>query len=200
MNRAILYRPSGKWQTAAAFVCAAVIHVAAVGMSAGKSDPAPPTAFSPAEVEGIDETRDPAPPIDIPPPEPPMLPAVANDFPEESPQPVRRVTLSHRVVPQAPRSTTRAASFGTIKTLAIFAPRPEYPYEARRRGAVGSGVAILSVDVVTGSVVDARMSQAMGNPLLDQSTLSALRRWRFKPGTPSQVQVPITFTLTGASY
>jgi TonB family protein len=40
----------------------------------------------------------------------------------------------------------------------------------------------------------------IGNPILDNSTVSAFRRWRFKPGTPRRVRIPITFVLTGAQY
>ena len=41
------------------------------------------------------------------------------------------------------------------------------------------------------------MEQSIGNPILDNSTVSAFRRWRFKPGTPPRVRIPITFVLTG---
>src|SRR5436190_1867600 len=37
-------------------------------------------------------------------------------------------------------------------------------------------------------------------PILDNSTISAFRRWCFKPGTPARVRIPITFVLTGAQY
>ena len=86
------------------------------------------------------------------------------------------------------------------KALAISAPRPEYPYEARSRHITGSGVCVVTVDTGTGSVTDATMAQSIGNPVLDNSAVSAFRRWRFKPGTVSKVRIPITFTMTGASY
>ena len=44
------------------------------------------------------------------------------------------------------------------------------------------------------------MEQSIGNPILDNSTVSAFRRWRFKPGTPVRVRIPITFVLTGTLY
>jgi TonB family protein len=45
------------------------------------------------------------------------------------------------------------------------------------------------------------MAQSIGNPILDNSALSAFRRWRFKPGACApKVKIPITFTMTGASY
>jgi outer membrane biosynthesis protein TonB len=44
------------------------------------------------------------------------------------------------------------------------------------------------------------MTQSCGNVILDNATLDALRRWRFKPGSALNVEVAITYTLTGASY
>ena len=57
-----------------------------------------------------------------------------------------------------------------------------------------------AVDPNSGLAVDAMMEQSIGNSILDNSTVSAFRRWRFKPGTPAQVHIPITFVLTGAHY
>src|SRR5438477_613343 len=83
---------------------------------------------------------------------------------------------------------------------ALTAPRPDYPYEARSRHITGSGIAVIAVDPNSGLAVDAMMEQSIGNPILDNSTVSAFRRWRFKPGTPRRVRIPITFVLTGAQY
>ncbi|PYJ79337.1 MAG: hypothetical protein DME69_05200 [Verrucomicrobia bacterium] len=44
------------------------------------------------------------------------------------------------------------------------------------------------------------MTQSIGSPILDNAATSAFRQWRFKPGTVSKVKIPITFTMTGASY
>jgi TonB family protein len=49
-------------------------------------------------------------------------------------------------------------------------------------------------------VIDAAMEQSCGNAILDKTTLDAIRRWRFKPGSVTKVQVPITCTLMGVSY
>ena len=92
------------------------------------------------------------------------------------------------------------ATASQAKASAISAPRPEYPYEARSRHITGSGVCIVSVDVGSGNVTDASMAQSIGNPILDNSALSAFKRWRFKPGSVAKVRIPITFTMTGASY
>ena len=50
------------------------------------------------------------------------------------------------------------------------------------------------------SGITEHITRSIGNPILDNSTVSALRRWRFKPGTPQRVRIPITFVLTGAQY
>ena len=84
--------------------------------------------------------------------------------------------------------------------MVVYAPRPVYPYEARRQRVTGSGVALLTVDQTLGTVTDALMVQSCGNAFLDNSTLDALRRWRFNPGGVTQVEVPITYTLMGVSY
>ena len=65
---------------------------------------------------------------------------------------------------------------------------------------MGSGVCVVTVDVGSGNVTDATMVQSIGNPILDNSAVSAFRRWRFKPGSVAKVKIPITFTMTGASY
>src|SRR5439155_2029002 len=91
------------------------------------------------------------------------------------------------------------AQFGSVKALVMYAPRPVYPYEARRQRMTGSGIALLTV-ALTGNVIEARMAESSGSVILDSATLEALRRWRFKPGSVLSVEVPITYSLTGASY
>jgi TonB family protein len=85
-----------------------------------------------------------------------------------------------------------------LKTLAIYAPSPQYPYEARQRRHVGAGVAIVMVDPNTGLVTNAEMATSTGYRLLDNAALNAFRRWQFKPGRVSKVRIPIRFTMGGA--
>jgi TonB family protein len=49
------------------------------------------------------------------------------------------------------------------------------------------------VDTASGAVTSAVMAQSTGNAILDKITTDTFERWRFKPGTVSQVQVPITY-------
>jgi TonB family protein len=89
-------------------------------------------------------------------------------------------------------------SSSAVRALAIFAPKPDYPIEARRRHITGSGVCVVTIDP-DGNVIDATMARSIGNPILDNAAVSAFRRWRFRPGTDSKIKVPINFTMTGDS-
>jgi protein TonB len=91
-------------------------------------------------------------------------------------------------------------SMSRAKALAIASPRPPYPYEARSKRITGSGVIVVNVDAASGSVTDASVASSTGSSILDDAAVSTFRRWRFRPGSVSKVRIPITFTLTGASY
>jgi TonB family protein len=103
---------------------------------------------------------------------------------------------------KAPQAAGRPGtmSISTAKALATYAPRPQYPYEARSRRITGRGVCVVEVDAGSGSVTSASMASSIGNPMLDNAALSAFRQWRFKPGSVSKVKIPLTFTTTGAQY
>jgi TonB family protein len=81
------------------------------------------------------------------------------------------------------------------KAAAIRAPRPEYPFEARARHMTGRGIAILRIDSRTGCVTAVRIEKSTGHVIRDHAALSALMRWRFKPGTVPQLRIPINFTM-----
>jgi len=137
------------------------------------------------------------PPEDIPIPEPPPPPEINPEYVEERTPPPRQPQNAQKFVPikaPGPMSMSRA------KALALYAPRPQYPYEARSRHVTGSGVIVAQVDAASGNVTSASVSQSTGSPILDNAATSAFRQWRFRPGTVSKVNIPITFTMTGASY
>ena len=138
-------------------------------------------------------------------PEVPPPPEIQPEFHEEqTPPPQKKIAQKAQPIkaPQVtgPPKPPGMMSASQAKASAISAPRPEYPYEARSRHITGSGVCVVTVDAGSGSVTDASMAQSIGNPILDNSAVSAFKRWRFKPGTVSKVRIPITFTMTGASY
>jgi TonB family protein len=84
-------------------------------------------------------------------------------------------------------------SLSVAQSMAISAPLPEYPYEAKRHNLTGSGICVVSVDVTTGRVTAATMFQSTGSTMLDKLTIQTFKTWRFKPGTVSEVRVPISY-------
>ena len=84
-------------------------------------------------------------------------------------------------------------SLSVAQSMAIPAPLPEYTYEAKRRNLSGSGICVVSVDTATGTETNATMFQSTGSPLLDKVTVQTFKSWRFKPGTVSQIRVPISY-------
>jgi TonB family protein len=203
MPAPLLYRPPPRWQFWVAFGGAVMIELGAVLIAAiPKHEQAVdlsqiPTATVEATLQPEDQPT--PPPEDIPIQEPPPIPEVAPEFHEEKPPPPKTNKPTGPV--KAPQGVTGTMSITGAKAIAIFAPKPDYPYEARSRHVTGSGVAVLSVDTASGNVTDASMAQSIGNPILDNSTVSTFRRWRFAPGKCApKVKVPITYTMTGASY
>jgi TonB family protein len=206
MAKPILYRPPPRWQFWAYLGGAFLVHGIAV-VAAIKHEAPPvdlsdiPTATIEATMEQPTDEPTP-PPEDIPITEPPPMPDVPPEFHEETTPPPKRPPNVKVAPVKAPSAAKPAGtmSISSAKALAVNSPRPEYPYEARSRRITGSGVCVVSVDTGSGAVTDASMAQSIGNPILDNSALSAFRRWRFRPGTVSKVKIPITFTMTGASY
>jgi protein TonB len=189
----------------AAFACAAGIHIGAIVVAQGKSDKSAGQDFAPAgvEIEVVNKDPEETPPegMAMPPP-PEQVPPDLEAFPEENPKlPAVRPRKKIRAAAFVPPAARQAvAGFASAKVLVTYAPRPVYPYQARRLRITGSGIALLTVASADGNVVDVRMTQSCGSVILDNATLDAFRRWRFKPGSVERVQVPITYTLTGASY
>jgi TonB family C-terminal domain len=200
MNAALLYRRRQPWMFWLAFACAAAIHVGAVVLAKNKSEKITLQDVTPpgADVEFVDTEPELAPPYETITPPPAEFSPDEQTFVEENraPQTVRprkktRITFVTRGVP---------VWFSSVKASAMYAPRPIYPYEARRQRMTGSGSALLSVDPVVGNVTHVRITRSCGSVILDNATVDALRRWRFRPGSALSVEVPITYTLTGASY
>ena len=208
MAGALLYQPSPRWRIATALGAAALIHLAAVALANIHRQERIDEVSSPPGIT-TELIFDPISPVDdsTPPPDPvaptPSEDATDKSFVDENPTPppIRR----HDTRPVVPIAKARNGSSGSLtlssaRIMALSAPRPEYPYEARRQRITGSGFVVMTVDSVTGQVTDVVMEQSTGSSVLDNASVAAFRRWRFKQGTVSRVRSPITFTMTGAQY
>ncbi len=208
----LLYKAPPRWQVFAALGGAVAIHLGAAVIAGIHSEPpiadleAIPEAVIEASIEQAPPEPEPTPPPEEPEPvEAPPEPQEPPEFQEEKPTPPPRTDKPKPVAPiarPAPQGLPKAGpmSMSSAKAVAVSAPRPEYPYEARRSKLTGSGVCLMTVDTASGAVTSAEMATSTGSPILDNSATSAFRRWRFKPGTVSKVRTPITFTLTGAQF
>jgi periplasmic protein TonB len=200
----LLYRPPQAWYFWSALGAALAIHLTAVALAQKREVPVEippdiPTATVEATLQATEEPT--PPPEDIPLPEPPPPPDIKPEYVEETTPPPKRPQAQKFApikAPQAGKPGTLSAS--GAKAAALYAPKPEYPYEARSRHVTGSGVCVVDIDSSSGNVTSASMASSTGNPILDNATVSAFRRWRFKPGAASKARIPITFTMTGASY
>ena len=196
--RTLIYRPPPRWYFWTALGGALGIHLAAV--VASQRHEAPAVDLPPQPPQVVEATLAPPestpPPEDIPIPEPPPPPEIQPEFVEERTPPPRPPPSAPKFVPVK----ASEMSMSRAKALAIASPRPPYPYEARSKRITGSGVIVVNVDAASGSVTDASVASSTGSSILDDAAVSTFRRWRFRPGSVSKVRIPITFTLTGASY
>jgi|ERR1043166_94848 TonB family protein len=204
MHAALFYRARNRGLIWVAFVCAIAVHVTAVVFAENRSKPVSSTWGSEPDEAVIGTIDSQSPQRDeVSPPEQTLPPPDDDAFPQEDSTP-RPVHPHKRTPVTSTRSTNiatgRSMNAGSLKALALYAPLPAYPYEARRGGITGSGIARLTVNPEVGSVIDAQMAQSTGSVVLDNATVETLRRWHFKPGGASKIDVPITYTLTGASY
>jgi TonB family protein len=205
MTAALLYQPRPRWQFGAALGAAIVIHLTALTFANNHSP-------VPASGPGVDGEP---PTLTFEPPDP--IPDLSKDLsdPLPSPPPPNEVFLEERSTPPPVRKQTnkftpfvrsytnanpRSLNLSAAKILAVSAPSPEYPYEARRQKITGQGVVFMAVDPVTGNVTSVSISKSTGSPFLDNAAVAGFKRWRFKPGTVSSITCPIIFTLMGAAY
>jgi periplasmic protein TonB len=200
---ALIYQPENKWRFVTALTAAAAIHVAAITFATQTALPLPsgPPGDAPViELEPSEPTPDPQSEPTDPLPTPPVIDQLFVE-PTTTPPPVRRPPTKFTPI-TAQRNTHAPSSLNmsAAKVLALNAPRPEYPYEARRQKITGDGVVVMSVDPASGSVTNVTMAKSTGSAFLDNAAIAGFRRWRFKPGSVSTVTCPVTFTMSGASY
>lgn len=206
MTRALLYQPNQKWRIGVALSAAALIHLAAVAVAnINRQERIDDVSPPPGETELTFEPISPAETPTLPPD--PVAPTPIEDstdksFVDDNPSPPPIRHESRPIVPTTKRGNGSSGSptLSSGKVMALSAPRPEYPYEARRQRITGSGFVVLTIDWTSGNVTGAMMEQSTGSPVLDNAAMTGFRRWRFKPGSVSRVRLPITFTMTGAQY
>jgi len=80
---------------------------------------------------------------------------------------------------------------------AVYAAKPDYPYFARSRHMQGSGVFELHIRA-DGTVSSVDTIQSTGYFELDEVSIGAFSKWRFRPpGRLTKVKIPIRFSLHG---
>lgn len=121
------------------------------------------------------------------------------------PQPIRKPEVagdgSSAVLGKDPTTfSSRAGAIAQVRPSYLKNPAPRYPEEARRLEQ--EGLVLLRVEVGSdGNVKEVRIKESSGFPLLDQSALRTVRKWRFHPARAghltldSTVMVPVRFRL-----
>ena len=73
---------------------------------------------------------------------------------------------------------------------------PLYPYEARRARATGGGIFRMYIEP-DGRVRAVGVMKSTGNKQLDLAAAGGLYRWKAFPGKRREVDMPVTFTMSG---
>jgi TonB family protein len=77
----------------------------------------------------------------------------------------------------------------------IHSVTPDYPYNARAVRQQGTGLYRLILDLKTGAVIRVTIIRSAGFGKLDDSVITALRQWRWKPGKWKEIGLPVTFVI-----
>jgi TonB family protein len=65
--------------------------------------------------------------------------------------------------------------------LATYRPQPNYPMSALSRGAQGTGIFVMRIQIKSGRVKEVYVARSTGHSDLDAATVQALKQWRFRP-------------------
>jgi TonB family protein len=105
------------------------------------------------------------------------------------------LSLSFAAALSASAQTVTTGSPRGAVVYATYAAKPDYPYLARVHHVEGSGVFAVHI-AADGKVSAVDAVQSTGNAPLDNSAITAFRKWRFRPpGRPTKVEIPITFLM-----
>jgi TonB family protein len=95
------------------------------------------------------------------------------------------------------QAVTTGSPRGAI-VYATYAIKPDYPVLAEVRHMQGSGVFQLHIRA-DGTVSSVDMIQSTGYFELNEVSIGAFSKWRFRPpGRPTKVKIPIRFSAFGA--
>jgi len=79
---------------------------------------------------------------------------------------------------------------------ATYAAKPCYPVGARFQHHAGSGIFLIHIRA-DGTVRAVDTLKSTSYVELDACALDGFRKWRFRPGRPTQVKMPVTFSVRG---
>lgn len=165
-------------------------------------EPEPPQELPPAPPAPQAAAPPPAPPLPpvpedqalLPPPAPPAPPAPR--APPRPPAPRPAPPTTRPVLPAPPASEPPPAFTAALvpdrEARAAHTPAVPYPDEARIRRQ--HGLVVVRIDIgADGMVTRVTLVQSSGVPVLDQSVLETVRRWRFDPAMRNGRPVPDAF-------
>lgn len=98
-------------------------------------------------------------------------------------------------LPSADHKTTSTVpeelKFSPTEALSwlAYAPKPQYPLQARRLRLTGSGLYRLRIQIRSGRVKEVTVSRSTGSAILDNAAINTLKEWRFKPGAPPPIKI-----------
>ena len=116
------------------------------------------------------------------------------DIRQASAPPVRTVAVASP--PPVVNTGPRSFRAGDGSSEGIFAPQPEYPIEARRKGIEGMVKLEIEVDEA-GNVLEVRKLIPSGSFLLDNNTITWVkRRWKFPPGKKQLLHTEFVYQLS----
>jgi TonB family protein len=95
------------------------------------------------------------------------------------------------------RKSDHSAAPAAWKADLVFSAKPEYPYGERNLRHEGVVIIRLDIDTKTGATTYVTMLQSSGFPKLDEIAVRSVARWRWRPGTWKQVEMPVIFTISG---
>ena len=207
MAKAIFYKQRPRWHFLGSLAAAIAIECAAVAIaSIQREEPIPeviPTTNTPVDAVITELPPETTPPPEEEPPPPPPPPDEPTEFTIQEPTPPPRPPQAPPPKPRPKVSQNKGtgysgvANYSSARTNWRSAPRPTYPYEARRAKQTGSGRFLITFDD-SGNATDVTATQSTGSPILDQTSINTLMRWKCNPGAYHKVVVPITYTLQGA--